>query len=212
MTLDELALKYGTDKSSKGHNYMPYYEIFFQHLPKSTNLLEIGVDKGDSVLMWREYFPDGEIHGIDIRGDYEYLHEKGIHTHIVDQSSEAELKVFGSKYDGFFDVIACDGSHECDDDILTFNTLFPYLKPGGLYVWEDLLCSYDKSRWGKNADSYDRIRQMVGEVGMNGLVDNNRICANKFDAIERYSGTYFENHIKFVFKSMGLCIIKKILH
>lgn len=223
MTLDELAIKYGTDKSSKGHNYCKYYEMFFNPLrsfqssnARMPNLLEIGIDKGDSLKMWAHYFNGGDIHGIDIRDGYEYLAEwsksygfSKINTHMVDHSNRADLIMFGMQYDQYFDIIIEDGSHMSADSILTFETLFPHLRSGGYYVIEDMLCDYDQ-RWNKGESSLDRVRKMVGEVNMNGLVSNDAICANKFDAIKKYAGTYFENNIEWIFCSMGLCIIKKI--
>lgn len=68
MTLDELSVKYGTDKGSLKHNYMPFYE---KHLPKNPKkILEIGVLKGASLAMWSEYFPEAIIHGLDLFSDH----------------------------------------------------------------------------------------------------------------------------------------------
>lgn len=216
MTLDELAIYYGTDKSSNGHNYCKYYEMFFSALRLSMpNVLEIGIDKGDSLKLWAKYFEGGVVHGIDIRGDYGYLKEwakenwLNVKTHVVDHSNKADLVVFGESHDQYFDVIIEDGSHQSADSILTFETLFPYLKSGGFYAIEDMLCDYD-NRWNKGASSLNRVKQMIGEVNMNGLVSNDAICANKIEAVKKYSGTHFENNIEWVFCSMGLCIIKKI--
>jgi len=210
-SLDIIGMNKGTDKSSKGHNYLCYYEMFFDAVRyKPVTLLEIGVDKGDSLLTWHEYFPHSEIHGIDIRDGYEYLHELGIKTHVVDQSSKVDLVLFGEQYNDYFTIIICDGSHMAEDDILTFETLFPYLKSGGFYVIEDTLCSHDKTRWGKNANVYDRIRQMVGEVSMNGKMSNSNICANKKVEAKKYELDYFEANIEWVFCSAGTTIIKKI--
>lgn len=207
-TLDKIAIETGTDKSSNGHSYCQYYDMFFDPLRfKQINLLEIGIDKGDSLKMWLKYFAHGEIHGIDIRGGYEYL--EGVKTHIVDHSKKGDLILFGEQYPEYFDIIVEDGSHQSEDSILTFETLFPYLKPGGFYCYEDALCDYDP-RWNKGISSIEYFKQLVSDVNMNGLVSNDRICANKRDAITRYSGTYLQNNIEFAFYSMGLVIIKKI--
>lgn len=218
MTLDKLAIWHGTDKSSSGHNYTKYYEMFFgpfKKLEPMINLLEIGIDKGDSLKMWADYFPSGRIHGIDIRGDYEYLkkwaHEHGcyIETHVVDHSKKGELIVFGESFDQYFDIIIEDGSHMSADSILTFETLFPYLKHGGYYVIEDMLCDYD-DRWNKGVSSIDRVKQMVSEVNMSGNVSHDNLCSNKIEAARKYAGSYFDANIEFIFVSMGLCIIKKL--
>lgn len=184
--------------------------MFFDALRyKAINLVEWGIDEGSSLKTWKEFFPHSEIHGVDLRGDYEYLHELGIKTHIADQSNKGELILFGEQYPNYFDIIIDDCSHQSDDMILTFETLFPYLKSGGYYCCEDLLCDFD-GRWNKGVSSIEYFKQLVSDVNMNGLVSNDRICANKHDAITRYSGTYLQNNIEWAFYSMGLVIIKKI--
>lgn len=65
MDLRKLAKKHGTDKSV--HGYCPHYERRFagwRHKP--ITLLEIGVDAGASMRMWRDYFPNAKITGVDI--------------------------------------------------------------------------------------------------------------------------------------------------
>lgn len=212
-SLNDIALKCGTDKSSRGHNYAQYYDFVFDHIRyKPINLLEIGIDKGDSLRMWLEYFPHSEIHGIDIRGGYEYLEEIGIKTHIVDQSKKGELILFAEQYPNYFDIIIDDGSHQSNDMVLSFEILFKYLKSGGFYVIEDLLCCYD-NRWSLGDGAINRIKRMVSEVNMDGLIPNDQICANKEDASKKY-GTeqynYFEKHIEWTFNACGTTIIKKI--
>lgn len=210
-TLDQIAIEKGTDKSSLGHSYCQYYSIFLDPVRnESIKLLEIGIDSGNSIKMWQEYLPNAEIHGIDIREGYEYLHDGRTFTHVVDQSKKGELIVFAEQYSDYFNVIVCDGSHVAEDDILTFETLFPYLKSGGIYILEDTECSYDKNRWGKNANIYDRIRQMIGEVSMNGKMSNDHICANKKTQAPKYDLNEFEKSIEWIFVSAGATIIKKL--
>ena len=71
--LSELAVKYGTDKWNS-HYYTQHYEDSFLHLRnKEIKLLEIGVggyehknEGGNSLRMWKDYFPKGEIYAFDI--------------------------------------------------------------------------------------------------------------------------------------------------
>lgn len=209
-TLDHIAIEMGTDKSSLGHSYAKYYDLVFDSLRfKSINLLEIGIDKGDSLRMWQRYFPHSEIHGIDIKGGYEDLEQKGIHTHIVDHSKQGELIVFGEQYDNYFHIILEDGSHMSDDSILTFKSLFPYLKSGGYYCCEDLLCDYD-SRWNKGISSISFFKELVNNVNMSGNIPNSHLCSNKQEAVKKYKGNYYDINIEWVFYFCGLVIIKKI--
>lgn len=211
-TLDEIAIECGTDKSSKGHNYCQYYDMFFSNMREwPNNLLEIGIDKGDSIKMWQEYFPITAIHGIDIRGDYEYLYDGRTLTHIVDQSNKGELILFAEQYPNYFNIVIDDGSHQSADMVLTFETLFPYLRSGGYYIIEDLLCNYDE-RWRAIGEFgiIDRIKNMVDEVNMDGAIPNSHICANKQEAVKKYDAGYFHKNIEWTFNACGTTIIKKI--
>jgi hypothetical protein len=213
MTLDELFLQEHTDKASDCHHYSKFYEIFFEKIRYSphVSLLEIGIDSGFSLRAWRKYFENGAISGIDLRGNYEHLIEEGCKaTYIVDQSKDYDLLSFASLHHNEFNIVIDDGSHEATDQIKTFEILFPSLQPDGYYVIEDLLTSNDKSRWGKNASTYDRIRQMVGEVSMNGKGSNDFLCSNKVTEAPKYELNYFERNIEWFFMSCGMIIIKKM--
>jgi hypothetical protein len=213
-SLDELFLFFGADKASNCHDYSKYYEMFFRPIKdEKVKLLEIGIFGGASLRAWREYFPNGEISGIDLRGNYEYLIEEGCKaTYIVDQSSREQVEKFNDEHNQEYSIIIDDGSHEATDQIQTFEILFKGLQPGGYYVIEDLLTSNDKSRWGRNANTYDRIRQMVGEVSMNAKGSNDCLCSNKVGEVHKYlqSLNYFEANIEWFFLSCGLLIIKKM--
>jgi len=64
--LCKLAKKYNTDKYY-AHEYTQHYHNYFNPIKhKVYNLLEIGIWEGASLRMWRDYFPNAEIVGIDI--------------------------------------------------------------------------------------------------------------------------------------------------
>lgn len=66
-TLNEIATELGTDKASFGHNYVEKYEKqLADYKDKPFKLLEIGIDVGYSIKMWKEYFQQADIHAIDI--------------------------------------------------------------------------------------------------------------------------------------------------
>lgn len=210
MTLDELGLKYGTDKSSSGHNYLKSYEMFLESMrDKALTILEIGVWEGSSLKMWKEYFRSSVIIGVDIEDKKQY-EDIRIATDRCDQSNAKDLIRIGEYY-GLFDIITDDGSHHADHQILSFETLFPYLKSKGMYVIEDTLCSYDKERWGEKANVFDRIKQMVEEVNLSGKISNYHINADKEKQVEKYDNlTYFEKNVEWVHVGMGFCIVKKM--
>ncbi|MDG1697418.1 MAG: class I SAM-dependent methyltransferase [Polaribacter sp.] len=151
--LNKLGKIYKTDKIG-GHFYTQHYQLHFKKFKyKKINLLEIGVggyknpfSGGNSLRMWKKYFPFGNIFSIDI----------------YDKSpiQERKIKIFkGSQVDDFFlnsvlketgdlDLIIDDGSHINEHVIQTFKLLFPKLKKGGIYVIEDTQTSYWKSYGG----------------------------------------------------------------
>jgi len=213
-SLDQIFLEKSTDKASSCHWYSKYYQIFFEELRDADiSLLEWGIDSGFSLRSWREYFTKAKISGIDIRGNYQYLLDEGCTaTYIVDQKDINQIIRFGQEHNNEYDVIIDDCTHDAEDMIATFEIMFNSLKKNGYYVIEDLLTSNDKSRWGAKANVYDRIRQMVGEVSMNGKGSNDCLCSNKVGEVHKYINNlnYYEANIEWFFLSCGLLIIKKM--
>lgn len=144
MTLQTIGLKHNTDKAFF-HKYLDFYE---QHLPDrnfSGRLLEIGVMDGASLRMWREYYPNAQIIGIDIE-DKAHLYNddwkvpKTINILKIDGTDPKQLNELGN-----FDIIIDDGSHYTADQQKSFEHLFyKQLNPGGFYIVEDLHTSYRK--------------------------------------------------------------------
>ena len=154
-TLPELAHLYATDKREEDHNYVTFYEKYFEPLRDlKLDICEIGIlehpDKinrpygGASLLMWRDYFHNSGIYGIDIN-DHSYLNkEERIRTYVADQSNREQLgKLFN---DLQMDIIIEDGGHWMHQQQISLGMLFKNVKPGGIFVIEDLHTSHpDKS-------------------------------------------------------------------
>ena len=136
MTLNELGSKHHTDKAS--HGYLDIYEQYLNKLNHVDNLLEIGVRTGASLRMWSEWFPTAVVDGVDINPDCK-KHEIGnIRVVIGDQT---DIEVLNQPKPAY-DVIIDDGSHVNEWTVTTFNHLFKQLKKGGIYILEDMQCSY----------------------------------------------------------------------
>jgi hypothetical protein len=141
-TLDQLAIKYGTDKSSLIHNYCVKYQKYLPFNQEDPiKLLEIGVFEGNSLLTWSEYFPNSSIIGIDINPECKQYEKDNIIIEIGSQVDEEFLKEVIEKH-GPFDMILDDGSHFQSHMIRSFEILFPYVKNQGIYIVEDTCCSY----------------------------------------------------------------------
>ncbi len=140
MTLSELGAKHSTDKGTV-HSYLDLYEELFSPLKdEPVSLLEIGIERGNSIRMWLEYFTKGNIHGID----------KDIRTIVNLQSEPNRCACFNIEQsdanalnawflDNQFDIIIDDGGHDPAKQILSFHYLWRTLKSGGFYCIEDLI-------------------------------------------------------------------------
>ena len=138
--LTKIADSYKTDKGSLKHNYTKEYEKYFEPLRnKKIKLLEIGVDWGYSARTWLEYFPEGEIYGMDIVDKHE-IKSGRFHFFLGDQSEERDLIQVLPGSEEKFDIIIDDGSHRQEDHQFTLSVLWDYLKRGGFYIIEDLNC------------------------------------------------------------------------
>jgi 23S rRNA U2552 (ribose-2'-O)-methylase RlmE/FtsJ len=112
--LHELGLLYGADKATH-HGFCDFYE---KHLPTRINrLLEVGVMDGASLRMWRDYYPQAEIVGVDIRACNPV---EGCTVLQGDATDPVFLATLGR-----FDVIVDDGSHMTADQQATFDSLAP---------------------------------------------------------------------------------------
>lgn len=134
----------------KNHNpirkWWHYFEIYHQYLNPfvgtDVRLLEIGVYKGGSLQMWKDYFGEkAVIVGIDINEDCKQFAEERIYVAIGSQGDSGFLKSVWEQY-GPFDIVLDDGSHFMKDQIKTLETLFPMLREGGIYMCEDTHTSY----------------------------------------------------------------------
>tara|TARA_A100001515_G_scaffold144946_1_gene150869 strand:+ start:1087 stop:1743 length:657 start_codon:yes stop_codon:yes gene_type:complete len=142
MNLKKIFDKYGTDKSVHHEYYKPYEENFEYLRDKKINLLEIGIRDGNSLRAWKEYFPNGNIYGMDIHPSCIVMEKEGFNVVIGDQGLEDDLNKFG---DTQFDIIIDDGSHFTKHIVKSFHHLFnKNLKSNGIYVVEDLGCTYIK--------------------------------------------------------------------
>ena len=137
-TLDEIGMKHGTDKSSPGHGYLAFYELFFGALRnRAITILEIGVLDGASLKTWEEYFPNARVVGVDISLSSKKYEIGRIVVELVDQSNIEELTRVGVRH-GPFDIVIDDGSHMWEHQITSLRTLFPFVNNDGLYIVEDL--------------------------------------------------------------------------
>lgn len=119
-----------------------YHRFYDQYIKRDINkILEIGIEQGHSVNLWLQYCPNAAIYGLDIKTEY---FNGRVQIYKGDQSNGQDLQNLVSKTGSDIDVILDDGSHIPEHQIFSFQSLFPHIKPGGIYIIEDIETSYWK--------------------------------------------------------------------
>jgi 2-polyprenyl-3-methyl-5-hydroxy-6-metoxy-1,4-benzoquinol methylase len=171
MNLDQIGLKYNSDKTSNFHKYLEFYESSLEPMRyTNNNIMEIGILNGDSLKILREYFENSTIYAFDIH-DKSYLATDNIKIFTGDQSDRSFLeKTFANEY---FDLILDDGSHVMEHQQISIGCLFKKLKPGGIYIIEDLHTSlpdyietqnYGKDMFGLNENNTNSTIEFLKNI------------------------------------------------
>jgi len=148
------ALFYAHDEriAHKWHHYLEIYERHFEPLRQrleAPRILELGVSGGGSLQLWRKYFgPAARIVGIDIDPACATRNDRDATVIIGDQSGPSTLDAAIERLGGGVDIVIDDGSHLGAHQIASFTHLYPRLSERGLYLCEDLHCSYWPSHAG----------------------------------------------------------------
>lgn len=150
--LTDLADRHGSDKGSSKHRYTELYHALFHPLrDREITFLEMGLLIGGpehgiskdretrdlpSIRMWLDYFPKAQIVGLDV-SDFAWFEHPRFAFHRCDMDSLDELRQVGAALP-LCDVMLDDASHASHHQQNAFVELFPRLRPGGLYIIEDL--------------------------------------------------------------------------
>ena len=210
--LYQLARINGTDKEGR-HHYTQHYQRHFEPLRRQKlNVLEIGIggyerpkSGGHSLRMWKSYFPNSRIFGIDIY-DKTPHDAKRIKTFQGSQTDAIFLERVVAEI-GRVDIIIDDGSHLNDDVIASFKILFPLLADNGIYVVEDTQTSYWRTV--QNRDYGGSTDVTAPHTSMNflkSLVDG--LNHEEF-TMDHYEPTYFDKHITAMHFYHNLVFINK---
>ena len=122
--------------------WLHYFDIYHRHLSVfqkiCPTLLEVGVYGGGSLDMWQSYFHQGcRIIGVDIDESCLRYACENISIHIGDQSDRHFWDSF-KHHTPEIDIIIDDGGHRPGQQIVTLEECLPMLKPGGVYICEDI--------------------------------------------------------------------------
>lgn len=164
--LNLLCDNYGSDKGEANasghpypwpsHSYTDVYELLFQlrrndvrkvvecglgtNNPNYTSNMGSNGKPGASLRVWRDYFENAEVIGMDI-DEGVLFEEERIKTYQCDQTSKASIDAFIDKAEianDSVDVFIDDGLHEYRAGTSLFEAAIKCLSKNGIYIIEDV--------------------------------------------------------------------------
>lgn len=148
--LADLAAHFGSDKGPQRHGYAEIYQMLFAPLrEREIALLELGLQNGGpeqgesgppddlpSVRMWLEFFPKGQIYGLDVR-DFSFFEDPQFTFLRCDLEDRAALAEIAAQLPAL-DIVIDDASHASHHQQHALLALWDKLAPGGVYAIESL--------------------------------------------------------------------------
>jgi len=216
-TLKDLYQNHTGKVSDKWTIYLNEYEDKLkQYQNLAIKFFEIGVLNGGSLEIFSKYFSNAElILGCDIDPkcqnlDFDSPNIKFIYGDVNIEKIKNQITKYSK-----FDIILDDGSHNSDDVIKTFCNYFRHLKDGGIYIIEDMHCSYWREHKGGlffPISSINFLKKLVDIINhehwgveknrewlLRGFVENYKINIENLE-LEQINSIEFIN---------SLCFIKK---
>jgi hypothetical protein len=200
-----VAVKHGTK-----HTYLYIYGLYLSMMRyKKIHMLEIGLGcdmsygPGKSIRVWKEYFRDVTLDIADMNGQCAEKFRKDVNQLFVgDQSDFGFLATI--KANNTYDLIIEDGGHSRKQQIHSLISLWESVKPGGIYVIEDLYASI-----GTNPRQIDYDVSTVEVI-------HHFITLLNYANVEFSKRKDLDVHFKAIFKSLlsincfgGVCVLVK---
>ncbi|MEM9966587.1 MAG: hypothetical protein AAF755_00660 [Pseudomonadota bacterium] len=225
MNLTNLANFHGSDKGlvRRGHHYTTLYEmLLYPYRDKPLSILELGLQIGGpeqgkpvdrkttklpSINMWIDYLPFARIFGLDI-SDFSWFSHERFSFIQCDMDERANIEKAAHQIGQSLDFIIDDASHASHHQQLAFLEFWPWLKPGGLYIIEDLQWqspAYERRRITKTGDLFRNF------VDTGDFVHSDPGVEKEFNALRHEMG--FCQVFRDKFKSEGknkIMIIQKV--
>lgn len=178
--LSEIAQRHGTDKGPRENAYTLVYDMLLSPMRMlPIRLMEIGLARGGpevggsadrevvdipSVRMWREFLPQAHIYGVDI-SDFSAFQQEWFTFFRADCGAAEQLRAISDQVEPL-DVIVDDGSHASFHQKTAFVELFGRLKPGGLFIVEDL--SWQPKEYEASLPPTPKMAQILFELSETG--------------------------------------------
>ena len=150
-------------------HYLDLYDVYLSpYRVGPVKMLEIGVNRGGSLQLWREYFgPEASIYGVDVNPQCAEFADAPTQVRIGSQADPEFLRSVVSEM-GQPNIIIDDGSHVAKHQQVSFETLFPLLAPGGMYVIEDMHTAYWRGEWEggykRGGTAVELVKQLIDDM------------------------------------------------
>lgn len=136
--------------SDKWDLYLDVYDrVLAPWRERPIDFIEVGVQNGGSLEIWARYFAAARtLTGCDIDARCGALafDDPRVAVVVAPVNTAAAARALLERAPAF-DVFIDDGSHVSADIVLAFCNYFRHVRPGGVYLIEDLHCAYF-SGWG----------------------------------------------------------------
>ena len=186
-TVDKLADSHVlTDKKRQG--FTPLYDMLFSPFKLSAKkVLEIGIHRGDSLRVWRDFFPDATIYGWDIDPNF-LFQEPRVKTRVVDHDDKERVRLALEEIGGNIDIVIEDGSHWMSSQQRLLAWCLPHVGSGGLYVTEDLHTSTIPGQFGLKDDKSNSTYRMFVGLQSNGVVESEYLTDEEKTYVQGVAG------------------------
>ena len=173
-----------------------YDQLLSKYRDKSIVFLEIGILDGGSLFMWRDFFgPQARIIGVDLNPEAKKWEEEGFEIFIGDQSS-AEFWKNTLNTVGKLDIVLDDGGHTYEQQIMTTESVIPFINDGGVIIIEDCHTSYMKKFGFKKLSFINYAKYLIDNINKRYVEFNNKTSEKRVWSIQ-----FFESivalHINF---------------
>lgn len=205
--------------SDKWDIYLKTYDRLFKEIiNKPLRMLEIGIQNGGSLEIWNKYFNNVELLiGCDIDTRCKNLsYDSNKISVIVGDANTHQTETEIEKISKSFNLIIDDGSHTSADIVKSFCKYFPKLENDGIFIIEDLHCSYFPSYEGGLNYEFSSIEflKLLSDIAN---FEHWGVTTSRSDLIKRFTTHYNcvinENELSKIHSIEfvnSICIIRKL--
>jgi SAM-dependent methyltransferase len=161
-------------------------------------IVDLGIFKGGSMALYALLFEPVKLVGIEYSPDLvvplrDFIDRYGLAESVrpyygTNQADDARVRsIVDGEFEGAdIDLIVDDASHFYFESRASFNTLFPYLRAGGLYVLED----WGWAHWPGDVWQKNQVFEAIRPALSNFVFELCMLCASRPDLIESVHVTF----------------------